>query len=66
MLPKRIEELEGYIERAQGELADPDLFVRDNARFTKLTDAIGQWEAEKESAEERWLELAEMIEQLES
>ncbi|MCB2062465.1 MAG: ABC transporter ATP-binding protein, partial [Novosphingobium sp.] len=62
LLPARIEELEAAIARDEAALADPDLYTRDPARFTALTEALEQARADKDAAEERWLELAEMIE----
>ena len=43
-------------------LADPALYSRDPARFAALTAAIDKARAEKDAAEERWLELAELVE----
>ena len=64
LLPQRIEELEGEIARDEGLLADPDLYSSDPARFSTLTKALEKARAEKDNAEERWLELAEMVESL--
>jgi ATP-binding cassette subfamily F protein uup len=62
-LPQRIEELEATIARDEAGLADPDLYTRDPGRFAALTSAIEAARHEKEAAEERWLELAEQVEQ---
>jgi len=62
ILPKRIEELEAAILRDEAALADPALYTRDAAKFASLTKAIDAARAEKEAAEERWLELAELAE----
>ncbi len=62
MLPKRIEELDTQMAADAVKLAKPDLYMRDHATFAKLTKAIEAARAEKESAELRWLELAEMVE----
>ena len=62
LLPARIEELEAEIARDEAALADPDLYSRDPDRFGKLSDAVAKARSEKEAAEERWLELAEMVE----
>ena len=64
LLPKRIEELEAQIACDEQALADPDLYSRDFARFQTLTAAIEQARAERDAAEERWLELAEKAEAL--
>ena len=62
ILPARIEELEGQIARGEAALADPELYTRDPAKFAALTAALDKARAEKDAAEERWLELAEMAE----
>ncbi len=61
-LPGRIEELEAAIKRDEAALADPALYSRDPAKFAALSEAIAKARADKEAAEERWLELAEMVE----
>ncbi|NIJ16859.1 ABC-F family ATP-binding cassette domain-containing protein [Sphingobium vermicomposti] len=66
LLPRRIEELEAAIARDEAALADPNLYVRDPSRFAALTQAIEQARADKDSAEERWLELAEKAEGMNS
>jgi len=62
LLPARIEELDAAIARDETALADPDLYTSDPAKFSQLTEALEKARAEKEAAEERWLELAEMVE----
>ena len=62
LLPKRIEDLDAAIARDEAALADPTLYTRDPKRFAALTDAVGKARVEKEAAEERWLELAELAE----
>ena len=62
LLPKRIEELEAAIRRDEEALHDPALYARDPAKFAALTAAITKARADKDAAEERWLELAEMVE----
>jgi ABC transport system ATP-binding/permease protein len=64
LLPKRVEELEAAIARDEAALADPDLYTRDPKRFAALTAAIDSARAEKDAAELRWLELAEMVEDI--
>jgi ATP-binding cassette subfamily F protein uup len=64
LLPKRIEEIEAAIARDEAALADPALYVSDPAKFAALTKAIEAARAEKDAAEERWLELAEQAEAL--
>ncbi|RZF60940.1 ATP-binding cassette domain-containing protein [Sphingomonas populi] len=62
LLPKRIEELEALIVRDEALLADPALYTKDFARFEALTKAVAKARGDKEAAELRWLELAEMVE----
>ena len=62
LLPARIEELLAQIARDEAALSDPALYTRDPARFAALTKAIETARAEKDAAEERWLELAELVE----
>jgi ATP-binding cassette subfamily F protein uup len=62
LLPARIEELDLAIARDEAALADADLYTRDPARFAALTKALEAARAEKDAAEERWLELAEQVE----
>ncbi len=62
LLPGRIEELLAQIARDEAALSDPALYTRDPARFAALTKAIETARAEKDAAEERWLELAELVE----
>lgn len=62
LLPARIEELLAQIARDEAALSDPALYTRDPAKFAALTKAIEAARAEKDAAEERWLELAEQVE----
>jgi ABC transport system ATP-binding/permease protein len=62
LLPARIEEIDAAIARDEAALADPELYTKDPARFASLTQALDKRRAEKDAAEERWLELAEMVE----
>ena len=62
LLPKRIEELDAAIAKGEALLADPDLYTRDQARFDTISKGIANARAEKDAAEERWLELAELVE----
>jgi ATP-binding cassette subfamily F protein uup len=62
LLPARVEELAAQIARDEAALHDPALYTRDPAKFAALTKAIEAARAEKDRAEERWLELAEMVE----
>ncbi|BAV63913.1 ABC-F family ATP-binding cassette domain-containing protein [Sphingobium cloacae] len=64
LLPRRIEELEAAIARDEEALHDPHLYARDRQKFDALTRAVEQARADKDAAEERWLELAEKAEGL--
>ncbi len=63
-LPDEIARMEAEIVAAEEALHDPDLFTRDPARFKALTVKIEQLRAEKDAAEHRWLEVAEIAEGL--
>jgi ATP-binding cassette subfamily F protein uup len=64
LLPKRIEELDNQIARDEAAMADPALYTRDPKRFDALMKAVAAARDEKDAAELRWLELAEMVEAL--
>jgi ABC transport system ATP-binding/permease protein len=64
LLPDRIDRLEAEIARDEDILSDPDLYARDPERFAQLTEAIARARAERDAAEQRWLELAEQVEAL--
>lgn len=64
LLPKRIEEIDAAIAKAEAELADASLYTRNPNRFSELTSNIDALRGEKDAAEERWLLLAEMVEGL--
>ena len=62
LLPARIEELDAEIARTEAALADPALYAANPAKFAALTAAHDKARADKDAAEERWLELAELVE----
>ena len=64
LLPKRIEEIEAAIARDEAVLADPDLYTSNPKRFAELMASIERARAERDAAEERWLDLAEQVEAL--
>ncbi len=64
LLPKRIEEIDAAIAKAEAELADASLYTRNPSRFSEMTSNIDALRGEKDAAEERWLMLAEMVEGL--
>ncbi|WP_033926107.1 ABC-F family ATP-binding cassette domain-containing protein [Sphingomonas sp. 35-24ZXX] len=61
-LPERIEAIEAAIARDEAALSDPGLYTRDPAKFAALTKAIDKAREEKDTAEMRWLDLAEQVE----
>jgi len=63
-LPGEIERLQAEVASDEEALSDPDLYTRDPDRFTKLTERIARHRADIEAAELRWLEVAEIAEQL--
>ncbi len=62
LLPARIEELETAIVRGEAILSDPALFTSDPQKFANISKGLENARAEKDAAEERWLELAERVE----
>ena len=64
-LPGEIEKIEAAIAKAEEELSDADLYARDPERFHALTKEIEDARATREAHEERWLDVAEMAEELE-
>lgn len=62
LLPARIEELEAAISKGEAILADPDLFTTDPKRFSAISKGLENARAQKDAAEERWLEIAEQVE----
>jgi ATP-binding cassette subfamily F protein uup len=64
-LPTRMAELEAKIAKVQAILEDPGLYARDAARFQKATAALAELQAELAKAEDRWLELEMLREEIE-
>lgn len=62
-LPGKIEELEAKLERLQADMNDPELYVKNPDKFAKLSQQITDLAAEKDSAEEEWLELEMLAEE---
>jgi ATP-binding cassette subfamily F protein uup len=61
-LPQELERIEAEIAGAEQALSDPDLYTRDPTRFADLTNRVAKLRADKDAAEHRWLEVAEMAE----
>jgi ATP-binding cassette subfamily F protein uup len=65
-LPGEIEALEAAIAADEETLHDPDLYARDPHTFDAVTKAIEENRAKIAAAEQRWLEVAELAENLSS
>ncbi len=63
-LPARIAALEAEIARLESRLADPALYVSDPAAFASASEALSQAQHERAAAEDRWLELEMLREEL--
>jgi ABC transport system ATP-binding/permease protein len=64
-LPARIAALHGDVERLNAALADADLYTRDPARFSATTKALEAAQTALAAAEEQWLTLEMLREELE-
>jgi ATP-binding cassette subfamily F protein uup len=64
-LPKRIAALQTDIAKLQKKLDDSGLYARDRAEFSRVSAAIGAAQDELAAAEEKWLELEILREELE-
>ncbi len=56
-LPGTIEKLEAQLEKLQGEMNDPQLYAKNPDKFARISQQITDLTAEKDAAEEQWLEL---------
>ncbi|HLN38126.1 MAG TPA: ATP-binding cassette domain-containing protein [Xanthobacteraceae bacterium] len=63
-LPKTIVKLQTDIDELQAKLADPQFYARDRAAFEKITAALGELQLKIAAAEEQWLELEILREEL--
>ncbi|MBR0799064.1 ATP-binding cassette domain-containing protein [Bradyrhizobium jicamae] len=64
-LPKTIDKLHAEIARQQKLLDDPDLYSRDRRKFDAASAAIAKAQDELTAAEDRWLELEVLREEIE-
>jgi ATP-binding cassette subfamily F protein uup len=64
-LPKTIEKLQGEIAKQQRRLDDPDLYRKDRRKFDEASAAIAAAQKELAAAEDRWLELEVLREEIE-
>jgi ABC transport system ATP-binding/permease protein len=65
-LPKEIESLEARIRTLNASLTDPALYTRDPAEFAQLSKSLEDAERKRSAAEEQWLELEMLREELEA
>ena len=65
-LPKTIDKLRSELEEVRAKLADPQFYARDRAAFEKTTTALTALQLELTAAEEQWLELEIIREELDS
>ena len=64
-LPKTIAKLQAEIARHQKLLDDPDLYRKDRKKFDEASAAIAAVQIELAAAEDRWLELEVLREEIE-
>jgi ATP-binding cassette subfamily F protein uup len=64
-LPKTIAKLQGEIAKQQKQLDDPDLYAKDRKKFEQVSAAIAAAHQELSAAEDRWLELEMLREEIE-
>jgi ATP-binding cassette subfamily F protein uup len=63
-LPGEVARIDGEIAAIEELLHDPDLYARDSRRFTELTNRAEALRLEKRAAEDRWLQVAALAEEL--
>jgi ATP-binding cassette subfamily F protein uup len=63
-LPKTIAARQAEANALQAKLADPQFYARDRAGFEKVTAALGELQRKIAAAEEQWLELEVLREEL--
>jgi len=64
-LPKQMAALQAQIDKLGAELADPNLYAKNPARFTAATEALTAAHEQMATAEEQWLTLEMRREELE-
>jgi ATP-binding cassette subfamily F protein uup len=64
-LPRKIAKLQAEIAKQQRHLDDPDLFRKDRKKFDQASDALTKTQRELHEAEEKWLELEVLREEIE-
>jgi len=63
-LPKTIAALQAEIDALQAKVADPQFYARDRAGFEKVTVALGELQRKMTAAEDEWLALEILREEL--
>ena len=63
-LPGEIERIEGEIAATENTLHDADLYSKSPDKFAALTAQLQQLRTDKDAAEHRWLEVAEIAEEM--
>ncbi len=64
-LPKTMKKLQAEIAKQQKLLDDPDLYAKDRKKFDAASAAIAKAQEELAAAEDRWLELEVLREEIE-
>jgi len=64
-LPGQIAALQASLRQLQDQLSDPALYARDRQAFAQATETLGATQRELAAAEERWLELELLREEIE-
>ena len=64
-LPKTIAKLQAEIAKQQRHLDDPDLYQKDRKKFDHASDALTKAQKELQEAEDKWLELEVLREEIE-
>ena len=65
ILPQRIAALQAGIRELQAQLDDPELYARDRNAFTQTSQSLAAAQSELATAEQKWLELAILREEIE-
>jgi len=64
-LPKTIAKLQAEIEKCRIALDDPDLYAKDRRKFDQASAAMAKAQQELQAAEDKWLELEVLREEIE-
>jgi ATP-binding cassette subfamily F protein uup len=64
-LPKTIAKLQAEIAKQRRHLDDPDLYKKDRKKFDRASDALAAAQKELQEAEDKWLELEMLREEIE-